>query len=194
MDIFEDFFAPDVFETIRREVTGPTMSWQAIPGIAGNGAVETPELQDYGLACLLPVRESFLATYIESAVVTEINRRKTLRFSRIERMRIGLQTYAGAKGGSSAAHVDYEYPHWVLLVYLNDADGDTIFYDMMYEPDSGEHPIEYARKRNEWLHVKETVTPKANKAVLFDGMRYHSSSQPTKTQMRYVLNVNFTGV
>ena len=193
MKVIENFFAPDVFSVVSQEVMGTNVGWQALTGRAGNGDTKETSLQDYGFAAVYDIRASFLATYLEAAVVTEVNRQLGIRIKNFMRIRFGLQTYVGGSGISSP-HTDHDAPHQTLLVYLNDADGDTIFYDMVYEPDSGEHPIEYARKRKEWLRVKETVTPKSNKAVLFDGMRYHSSSQPTKTQMRYVLNVNFTGV
>ena len=190
MEVIENFFAPDVFSVLAQEVISGNVGWYALPGRAGTGDTEDTTLEDYGFASVYDIRASFIATYVEAAVVTELNKQLGVRIKNLIRIRLGLQTYVGGSGVSSP-HTDHDSPHKTLLVYLNDADGDTIFYDMVYEPDSGEHPIEYARKRKEWLHVKDTVTPRANKAVVFDGMRYHSSSQPTKTQMRYVLNVNF---
>ena len=62
-------------------------------------------------------------------------------------------------------------PHKVILFYLNDSDGDTYFYDK-------EHKI------------IDSVTLKANRAVLFDGSILHSSSKPIKFPRRIVLNIN----
>ena len=68
-------------------------------------------------------------------------------------------------------HTDFDIPHKVILFYLNDNDGDTYFYDK-------EHKI------------IDSVTPKENRAVLFDGSILHSSSKPIKFPRRIVLNIN----
>jgi len=34
--------------------------------------------------------------------------------------------------------------------------------------------------------------PKANKMILFDGLRYHNSSTQTDDNLRIVMNINFT--
>ena len=66
---------------------------------------------------------------------------------------------------------DAYIPHKVILFYLRDSDGDTYFYDK-------EHKI------------IDSVTPKENRAVLFDGSILHSSSKPIEFVRRIVLNIN----
>ena len=66
---------------------------------------------------------------------------------------------------------DILIPYKVILFYLNDSDGDTYFYDK-------EHKI------------IDSVTPKGNRAVLFDGSILHSSSKPIEVARRIVLNIN----
>ena len=61
-------------------------------------------------------------------------------------------------------------PHWVLLYYVNDADGDTCFFD------GGE--------------IVRRVAPKRGRAVFFDGRIAHASSGPVETRFRVVINVN----
>ena len=68
---------------------------------------------------------------------------------------------------TDGAHI----PHKVILFYLNVSDGDTYFYDK-------EHKI------------IDSVTPKENRAVLFDGSILHSSSKPIEFARRIVLNIN----
>ena len=68
-------------------------------------------------------------------------------------------------------HTDFSIPHKVILFYLNDSDGDTYFYDK-------EHKI------------IDSVTPKVNRAVLFDGSILHSSSKPIEFARRIVLNID----
>lgn len=66
-------------------------------------------------------------------------------------------------------HVDYNFPHLVLLYYINTTDGDTVLYH-----------------ENE---IVEKITPKRGRCVLFDGSILHASSSSTLAP-RLVLNTN----
>lgn len=66
-------------------------------------------------------------------------------------------------------HVDYNFPHLVLLYYINSTDGDTIIYE------------------ND--RIVERITPKRRRCVLFDGTLFHASSSSTASP-RIVLNTN----
>ena len=74
-------------------------------------------------------------------------------------------------GQQNAMHIDLPDPHLVCLYYVNDSDGDTVFFD-----DNG----------NE-IHRN---TPKKNTAVIFDGSIKHCSSTPTG--FRCIVNFNFS--
>ena len=69
------------------------------------------------------------------------------------------------------AHVDNEKPHDVVLYYINDADGDTFFFDKD-------------------MNVMHRETPERGKLVIFDGSTFHSSSAPS-TNIRMTLNINY---
>lgn len=64
-----------------------------------------------------------------------------------------------------------------MLYYLNDSDGDTVFFNEKAADGSPEA-----------FTIKGRVTPKANRAVIFDSSMYHASSQPRETAQRNVLN------
>lgn len=68
------------------------------------------------------------------------------------------------------AHIDDSAPHVGLIYYVLSSDGDTRFYD-------GERVI-------------DTVSPKAGRAVLFDGALYHGSASPVNHRYRVVINFN----
>ena len=68
-------------------------------------------------------------------------------------------------------HVDMREPHTVCLYYVNDADGDTFFFDSNRE-------------------IIERVTPKKGRMVVFDGSTFHASSAPSKNY-RITLNMNY---
>ena len=88
----------------------------------------------------------------------------------IIRLRWGMTTTLN-KIHKHDPHTDFSIPHKVILFYLNDSDGDTYFYD----------------NKNKIIN---SVTPKENRAILFDGLIPHSSSKPIETARRIVLNIN----
>ena len=91
------------------------------------------------------------------------------------RCRAGLSTNMG-RPAIAHPHQDYDNPHQVVLWYANDADGDTLLYEGT--PDTG-------------LTVVERVMPKRNRAVIFDGLTFHSSSFPVVAQARVAVNMDF---
>jgi len=106
---------------------------------------------------------------------------------RIIRIRLGLLTPT-TETIVHTPHVDFEEPHNSALLYINDSDGDTIFYEERYErswKDNRSKPQELEFK------ISDKVSPKANRLVWFDGYQYHSSSTPTKHTKRLVMNINY---
>ena len=65
-------------------------------------------------------------------------------------------------------HFDEDTPHSSLLYYINESDGDTIFFNNGKEI--------------------QRVSPKKNRLVISNGPIAHCSSNPIKTELRYVLN------
>ena len=57
--------------------------------------------------------------------------------------------------------------HLVALYYVCNSDGDTIIYN--------------ERERSSNYTIKEKVTPKKGRIVLFDGRLYHTAEQPINT-------------
>ena len=78
-------------------------------------------------------------------------------------------------------HVDHMWNHFTLLYYVNDSDGETILYNQKFDGQKEVVLTELAR-----------VSPKAGRAVLFDGLLYHSPTVPSKNY-RAVINYTFLG-
>ena len=75
-------------------------------------------------------------------------------------------------------HVDlYRREHFVALYYVCDSDGDTIIYNERHEPANKEYTI------------KQKVTPKQGRVVLFDGWLMHTAEQPINN-VRCIVNYN----
>ena len=67
------------------------------------------------------------------------------------------------------AHIDDEEPHYSITYYLNNSDGDTVFF------------------KDDYTELQR-VEPKENRMVISDGI-YHASTNPIKSSFRKVLNV-----
>ena len=78
-------------------------------------------------------------------------------------------------------HVDMVAPHFVMLYYVCDSDGDTIIYNEKTKFD-GCHP-DY--KMN--YTIKKKVSPKQGRVVLFDGRHFHTAEQPNHN-LRCIVN------
>ena len=65
--------------------------------------------------------------------------------------------------------------HLVALYYVCDSDGDTIIYN--------------EREKLGTYTIKQKVTPKQGRIVLFDGSLYHTAEQPLNN-VRCVVNYN----
>ena len=108
-------------------------------------------------------------------------------------------------------HVDLIEPHLVCLYYVNDSDGDTVFFDKCVDdylerPDikhaienidysvAGAGPLEIVDSLIDKSEFKiiNRVTPKKGRMVFFNGYRYHSACRPTNGY-RVVINNNLKG-
>ena len=89
---------------------------------------------------------------------------------------------------SMIPHTDWKFPHETCIYYINSTDGDTVLFDQKYDTSISEND-NHRKKKDQLIRI----TPKQGKAVLFDGLQYHASN-PSKTDLRFVLNVNYTRV
>jgi len=103
------------------------------------------------------------------------------KINELIRIRAGLNVKSSQEELVHLPHVDYPYPHKVFLYYVDDSDGDTVMYNEKYD----------STFFVENFSVKETISPQRNKGILFDGLRYHSSSSPVKNTRRVAININF---
>lgn len=77
-------------------------------------------------------------------------------------------------------HVDSTDKHKVFLYYVNDSDGDTVFFNELFD----------GTKKDQFTE-SQRVSPEAGKGVVFDGHIYHASSSPIASEYRCILNVDF---
>ena len=77
-------------------------------------------------------------------------------------------------------HIDFTTPHMTMIYYVNDSDGDTVFFKEQFN----------GMNVNDKKTVSQRVTPKKNKCVIFNGLNYHTGSVPSISN-RIILNINF---
>lgn len=111
-------------------------------------------------------------------LLAKIEHSYNIKINMLHRIRAVI-TPSSKKEGIHLPHTDETSPHYTFLYYLNDSDGDTIFFNEKY-------PNEEKK-----LTVHKRIKPKANTAVLFDGLQLHSSSVPVNTDYRATININF---
>lgn len=103
----------------------------------------------------------------------------------IVQSRLFLQAPTGEKDKKNdKLHVDLPFQHMVLLYYINDSDGDTVFSDL----NSKDITRQTLDSDTEYNIIKR-VTPKKGRGVFFNGRIFHASSKPSKN-VRCVANFN----
>jgi hypothetical protein len=81
-------------------------------------------------------------------------------------------------------HVDVGrlHKHWAFVLYLNDADGDTILFHQKFDG--------VTVRGQDDLTIYKKFTPVAGGALLFDGDYFHAWEHPIAAEYRVVLNMN----
>jgi hypothetical protein len=101
-------------------------------------------------------------------------------YDKIIRVKLNWLPRSFSNSGYHTPHVDYASEHKVFLYYINDSDGDTVFFN---ERLSNEIPDSFTEDLR--------VNPLAGRGVIFNGDVYHASSSPVETEFRCILNIDF---
>jgi hypothetical protein len=185
LKILDNVLSDSLLTSIQERIEGPDMPWYFIENSAQPTNTElikqTPLNYSFSHLVCKPNFTSETSYHIE--VVSPLNDMtysmslilkdlfKLEKPHSVFRLRWGMTTTID-KPHRHTPHIDMDLiPHKVILFYLNESDGDTYFYDK-------EHKI------------IDSVTPKENRAVFFDGSLLHSSSKPVEFTKRIVLNIN----
>jgi hypothetical protein len=135
---------------------------------------------------------SNLKSITESMLISHLSN-LGIEYNQLLRIRIGFITRT-PETIIHKAHTDYPIPHMTALYYVNDSDGDTILYNEMdcVNIDTYNYTLDLSEKhKNIDLSIGKRIEPKADRMVIFDGTRYHSSSTPTKNDFRIVITYNW---
>lgn len=180
MNIKNDILSYSVFKNIQSKVFDDAVPWYYADSTA------YIENNDLTLDCSFhhmiyrdnrptsPLFDSVVFAFLDCLDKTDQKMKEILR------IKIGLIT-ATENSFVHKPHVDFDFPHQTALLYLNTTDGDTIFYKEKLGHNTA----------NEFT-IDHKIKPEENKFVYFDGLTYHSSSTPTNSKRRVVINFNYT--
>lgn len=128
-----------------------------------------------------------LMTHAQSILIKALHM-EGLTISKLIRIRGGMTTRTPYPV-VHAPHVDWDNFHMTALYYLNDADGETIFYKETRDETLSQSSFEWAKDK--LFTIEQRIKPKADRMVIFDGRIFHSSTSPTLVDYRMTINYNW---
>jgi len=175
--IFENAVQKDMQDYIEKYITGNTIRWFFVKDIAfTEKEIQEKKIKDFTPALNLPIIDA--ATNKANLVPKKILQARSFMSFPL------LSGKKRTKTDHHHPHIDMTVPHMVCLYYVNDADGDTFFFDKTRDD------VQPGTYNDTKFKVIKRVTPKKGTAVIFNGNRYHASSSPTKG-VRCILNFDF---
>ena len=205
--IFDDFIDKEYQEKIKRELLGSEDNiYQGFPwfyiedvtsaydedsqhrcGLAHNYVDLPDELIKFDLSTsILKQRRKLLGKVISDyhelfvPMLQRVGFKLGLSDVQVLQGRSFLQFPINTDGTVDVPHVDIhgDIDFIVALYYVVDSDGDTLIYNERYKGLEGQYTI------------KESVTPKQGRIVIFDGRLYHTAKQPINSNTRCIVNYN----
>lgn len=110
-----------------------------------------------------------------------------LKVKGITRAVLNLTNSGSYKNGDP--HVDHEFKHKVLMLYLNTVEGNTIVYDKKYVNKKQFTTLPLEKIKKPLKKIKE-IKPECGKAVCWNGGYYHAAGFP-KEGRRVVAVITF---
>ena len=172
LKIIDNVLNDSLLISIKEKIESPAMPWFFIEDSV-HAESHHPNLLNYSFFHMVLDKKGFVPHVYDMTNLMSLILKDLFELEKtysIHRLRWGMTTSMN-KIYKNTPHTDSDMSHKVILFYLKDSDGDTYFYDK-------EHKI------------IDSVTPKGNRAVLFDGLILHSSSKPNEFARRIVLTIN----
>jgi hypothetical protein len=181
MKVINNILPQDVFDTLQAKVFSVQFPWYHVSTAHEGG--QDPFSYSWSHLCFED-RKIYHDIFYEAGAALDMMLANTGHvLDELYRIRLGCITISKDLVVHDA-HVDHLFPHQVGLLYLNDADGDTILYNEQYDftkPDVRTTPL---------LTEAMRIEPVANRFLTFDGSHFHSSSTPSEVARR--VNINYT--
>ena len=172
--VIDDFLTPSYFEEIHRLLTGWDFDWYCQPNLAP-GLPGPPRVNFSHNFYMEEVRSPHCSLILPFMYqVKDICGAKELLRCRAD------MTVIHPDKIKHPPHVDFQFPHYSSVFYVNESDGETVMYNERWD---GEYP--------DTLTVSRVIEPKPNRVIIFDGDIIHTGHSPANHQTRVILNSNY---
>ncbi len=181
--VIDDFVSLEYQEKIKQELIGldNTFPWHYTEDITGAGDYDSQhrpamshqyvEFDDISPGIVVSDYHDLMIPMLK-----KVGFRVGIRDVKVIQGRSFLQFPIKERGEPDLPHIDImDKNHIVGLYYVIDSDGDTIIYN--------------ERKESKTYTIKQRVTPKQGRIVIFDGGLYHTAEQPLNNT-RCIINYN----
>ena len=180
IEIIDDVLPKDQYNKINKFITESNFLWQWTNGTVDMFAAgtnrDTPQFVRNILTLDGKEKNQIIELYpefynISIEAVKKSKRTDIIDIVEFDRIKVNLLTPWPNAPRWHPPHIDTDRENaFSCVYYLHDSDGDTYFFDE---------------------DTMRTVTPKKNRAVLFDAYHSHCSSNPIKKNRRIIVNSVF---
>jgi hypothetical protein len=180
--IYDDIVDVENLKQICSHITENTFSWFLSKAVKYDETklkedydVEKYNIEQYAMFHLLIDNNTSNSKYHPLAVdlIQNICEKAGITHEGILRAQFNLVFQHPKSNLRSCPHIDNRFHnHGVILLYINDSDGDTYIY------------------KDGTREVDVSISPKQGRVVIFDGTHVHSAGTPVTNDTRLVMNVN----
>lgn len=185
MNIFDNALPEDMFQELYNIITDVDTSWHYSSTAYAD---EDDSLYNFSFCHMIFMDNTFKSKAAKVAwpAIKQLVEKAGDEIDELLRIRVGL-TMVTNEPFQYQAHVDFPFPHKTGLIYLNKCNAPTALFHEKFYPEDGKSIKDYCSEYT----LKDQVFPDRNKAVIFDGLTYHTTQSPTDVARRLVVNFNY---
>lgn len=177
--IIDDFIHKDYHSKILELLDGSYFPWYLQKKISYKTNQESESsLREFGFGHIFADSQKMMNTeearFIEPLLI-KIG--QEVKSNKILRSRADMTMYGKFKHDE---HVDFTTDHITTIYYVNESDGDTILYNEFYD-----------KEMPDKLTIYKRISPRANRLIVFDGLRIHTGCSPESYKNRIIINSNY---
>lgn len=185
MLVIDDFLPIEKFKLLQEAILGSDFPWYFLETISRPAGSYIPPgaKESFGWFHNFYSKADNIDSYSMDIIKPLLDKIKEHDNAEFIRIRASLKTQLAGftKDDYNVPHVDYDFPHMSIIYYLNESDGDTWMFNEYFngfpEPDE--------------FSVMKRISPKPNRLLVFDGLQYHTASNPLISNTRTIININY---
>jgi len=172
IEIYDDLVPLSIQDNIENLTTGKDIPWAYYRNVVQGTDPNLPYIPGFSHYVVSSADEYFDNNFVWPCLqpLYSLTTHIKLSIDKIFQSRLFLQVPSNIDIRLDP-HTDSDQPHLVCLYYINDSDGDTIFFN--------------------GKDIIKQVSPKKGRIVFFDGSIQHSAGIP-KDSPRFIINTNFS--